>query len=107
MNNNVGNNSPPPPYSYSSAGEMSQKTQPNFANSDNFSQFNSTTAPPYPTSPSPTNNQPPTITIGSNQPPVYPTRVVARTALIGPFPVEMDCPYCHVIFSKFKKLTKK
>ena len=99
---NIGRkNSPPPPYSYTSEGEIQQKVPPNSietnSETSNFPphpQFNPT-VPPYPTgNPIGNNGLPPTI--GSNQQPIHPTRVVvARTALFGPFPVEMDCPYCH------------
>uniref|UniRef100_A0A915DW62 LITAF domain-containing protein n=1 Tax=Ditylenchus dipsaci TaxID=166011 RepID=A0A915DW62_9BILA len=41
----------------------------------------------------------PSLAPGAPPPPTQPatTRIVisARTALFGPFPVEMDCPYCH------------
>lgn len=81
MSNAGGNNSPPPPYSYSNE----QKLTPNFEETNNFQpqQFNPSPYPP---------------TVNVTQPP--PLRVITRTALFGPLPVEMDCPYCHVNFSR-------
>jgi hypothetical protein len=47
---------------------------------------------------------PPQFNVHPNQPipqppPIVVHRIVqARTAIFGPLPVELDCPYCHVTF---------
>lgn len=93
--NDTRNNSPPPPYSVTESSvpavnpTFNTKVQPNLNDSNYppFPQFNSNASLPYQSSNLPNNvtSQPAAQTIS------------ARTASFGPFPVEMDCPYCQVI----------
>ena len=51
---------------------------------------------------------PPSHSPSAMPPPIVVHRIVqARTALYGPFPVEIDCPYCNVslIYLKLIKIT--
>ncbi|KAI1731732.1 LITAF-like zinc ribbon domain-containing protein [Ditylenchus destructor] len=68
-----GNHSPPPPYSDVTAPPLYT------------AQYPGVNSGAMPNVPPPNESQRP------------PTRIVitARTALFGPLPVEMDCPYCH------------
>lgn len=92
----TGNNSPPPPYSapvLSSSGTLFETKVPPNLTSDYppVPQFNIGVLPVYVP-----NNTPANITIQPSAPTT--SRISARTALFGPFPVEMDCLYCQVSF---------
>lgn len=70
--------------------------QPNSLNSNYYPQLNNNNSGSLPYS----SNNDPSLNVTAQPTPIIQS-ISARTASYGPFPVEMDCPYCQVIYYYF------